>query len=115
MQKARMETSVAAYPTKYSSGYPDRFDSLADAQQWAQAFFTWYNHDHHHTGLGLFTPGDVHTGRAQELQVQRQAVLVAAYAAHPERFVRGPSAVPALPDAVWINPPLAQDSGVVDG
>ena len=35
----------------------------------------------------------------------RQAVLTAAYAAHPERFVRQPPIPPALPAAVWINAP----------
>ena len=98
--------SEAQFKTlKYAPGYPDRFGCLADARQWAQAFFTWYNHDHHHTGIGLFTPADVHTGRAAELWHQRQAVMQQAYAAHPERFVRGPSVPPALPAAVWINPP----------
>ena len=29
----------------------------------------------------------------------------AAYAAHPERFVRKPPQPPLLPHAVWINPP----------
>lgn len=98
--------SEAQFKTlKYAPGYPDRFGCLADARQWAQAFFTWYNHDHHHTGLALFTPADVHTGRAAERWHQRQAVMQQAYAAHPERFVRGPSVPPALPAAVWINPP----------
>ena len=98
--------SEAQFKTlKYAPGYPDRFGSLADARQWAQAFFTWYNHDHHHTGIGLFTPADVHTGRAAELWHKRQAVMQQAYAAHPERFVRGPATPPALPTAVWINPP----------
>jgi putative transposase len=32
-------------------------------------------------------------------------VLAAAYAAHPERFVRRPPAPKPLPTAVWINPP----------
>ena len=31
--------------------------------------------------------------------------MAAAYAAHPERFVRRPPAPPAVPAAVWINPP----------
>jgi hypothetical protein len=30
---------------------------------------------------------------------------VAAYAAHPERFVQGPPRLEILPHAVWINPP----------
>ena len=46
--------------------------------------------------------------------MQRQAVLTTAYAAHPERFVRGPSTVPALPDAVWINPPQLVDSAALN-
>jgi hypothetical protein len=33
--------SEAQFKTfKYAPGYPDRFGSLADARQWAQAFFT---------------------------------------------------------------------------
>jgi hypothetical protein len=31
--------------------------------------------------------------------------LTAAYAAHPERFVRQPPTPPALPAAAWINAP----------
>jgi putative transposase len=76
--------SEAQFKTlKYAPGYPDRFGSLADARQWAQTFFTWYNHEHHHTGIALFTPADVHTGRAAELWHKRQAVMQQAYAAHP--------------------------------
>lgn len=36
---------------------------------------------------------------------QRRAVLAAAYAAHPERFVRKPREPLAPPTAVWINRP----------
>jgi len=49
---------------KYCPTYPDRFGSVADARQWGQEFFTWYNDEHHHTGLALLTPADVHHGRA---------------------------------------------------
>ncbi len=105
--------SEAQFKTvKYAPGYPDRFGALAEARQWAQAFFTWYNHDHHHTGIGLFTPADVHTGRATERWQLRQAVMQQAYAAHPERFVRGPSSPPPVPAAVWINPPSAPAAGM---
>ena len=38
---------------------------------------------------------------------QRQAVLDLAYAAHPERFVKGLPTPPELPQDVWINPPQA--------
>ena len=33
--------------------------------------------------------------------------MLAAYAAHPERFVRGEPKRVQLPQAVWINPPRA--------
>ena len=35
----------------------------------------------------------------------RNTVLAAAFDRHPERFVHGLPTAPALPDAVWINPP----------
>jgi putative transposase len=59
----------------------------------------------HHSGIGLLTPATVHHGHAPAVRAARQEVLAAAYAAHPERFVRGHPQPPALPEAVWINPP----------
>ena len=53
----------------------------------------------------MMTPAAMHYGRAQELHAQRQAVLSAAYAAHPERFPKGPPHPWELPTAAWINPP----------
>jgi len=90
---------------KYCPTYPDRFGSVADARQWGEDFFQWYNQEHHHTGLALLTPADVHHGRAAAILAERQAILRRAYAAHPERFVKGAPLVPQLPAAVWINPP----------
>ena len=92
---------------KYRPDYPDRFASLDAARQWARSFFDWYNNQHHHTGLGLLTPAAVHTGQADTLRQQRQAVLQQAFAAHPERFVRGVPQPDKLPSTVWINPPQA--------
>ena len=94
---------------KYRPGFPERFDSLADARSWAREFFGWYNHDHRHSGLGLMTPATVHHGQAETVRQQRQQVLLAAYAAHPERFVRGVPTPPELPSEVWINKPRADD------
>jgi putative transposase len=66
---------------------------------------TWYNTEHHHRGLGLLTPHDVHFGLAEQRVAERAAVLTAAYAAHPERFPAGrPTPAPA-PIEVWITPP----------
>lgn len=98
--------SEAQFKTvKYHPRTPDRFGSIADARAWAQPLFAWYNHDHHHTGLALLTPAQVHHRRTGRVLAARQTVLAAAYAAHPERFVRGMPEPAAPPDAVWINPP----------
>ena len=90
---------------KYQPDYPDRFGGLVDARTWAQAFFPWYNTEHHHSGIGLMTPAAVHSGAAARLFAERQQTLNTAYAAHPERFVKGTPRPPVLPSAVWINPP----------
>jgi putative transposase len=98
--------SEAQFKTlKYQPDYPDRFGSLVDARTWAQTFFPWYNHEHHHSGIGFMTPAAIHYGEASRLFTARQQTLSAAYAAHPERFVKGRPIPPALPSAVWINPP----------
>ena len=90
---------------KYRPDFPERFESLAQAREFLRAFFAWYNLEHHHEGLALLTPHDVHYGLAAERLSQRARVLEAAYAAHPERFVRRPPTPALPPKAVWINEP----------
>jgi putative transposase len=98
--------SEAQFKTmKYRPNYPDRFESLDQARSWARAFFPWYNYEHHHTGLGLMTPAVVHYEHVDEVRAKRQCVLDDAYAAHPERFVKGRPTAPNAPDQVWINSP----------
>jgi putative transposase len=90
---------------KYRPDFPRRFASIEAARAHCQVFFPWYNQEHRHTGLGLHTAADIHYGRAQAVQAARADVLTAAFAAHPERFVRQPPAPPQLPAASWINRP----------
>jgi putative transposase len=92
---------------KYRPDFPDRFGSIEEARRFCQEFFSWYNHEHHHSGLQLLTPATVHYGQAEKLISNRQSVLDAAYQAHPERFVKRAPQHPGLPEAVWINPPAA--------
>ncbi len=73
---------------KYQPGFPAQFGGAADTRTWARPFFQWYNHDHHHSGIGLLTPATVHHGQATETLAARQQVLTATYLAQPERFVR---------------------------
>lgn len=103
--------SEAQFKTlKYHPEFPDRFGSVLDARAFCQKFFRWYNQEHRHSGIGLMTPAAVHTGQAHTIRQRRQAVLTAAYAAHPERFVHHAPEPPALPAAVWINKPAAEDA-----
>ena len=90
---------------KYRPAFPGRFGSIQDARAHCHGFFLWYNTEHHHSGLGLLTPYDVHYGLAEQRVSARAAVLTAAYTAHPERFPAGQPHPPARPVEVWINPP----------
>lgn len=90
---------------KYCPSFPERFATIQAAREFCTRFFNAYNHDHRHSGIAMLTPATVHTGRAQEVIAERQAVLDAAFNARPDRF-RGRRPVhPTLADAAWINPP----------
>ena len=98
--------SEAQFKTlKYRPAFPTRFGSIRDARAHCRGFFPWYNSQHHHAGLGLLTPADVHHGLAEQRVAARATVLATAYAAHPERFPGGLPHPPACPMEVWINPP----------
>jgi putative transposase len=90
---------------KYHPTFPERFGSIQDARAFCLRFFHWYNHEHHHGGIGLMTPWTVQTGRAEAVRDTRQAILNQAFQRHPQRFVCKPPQPPAPPNAVWINPP----------
>lgn len=94
---------------KYRPDFPDTFGSIADARAFCQRFFTWYNTEHHHSGIGWHHPIDVHYGHADTVHAARADVLSAAYARNPQRFVRKHPEPPALPAAAWINKPTDPD------
>jgi putative transposase len=94
---------------KHRPEFPERFDDIEHARTHRRAFFDWYNHAHRHSGIGLMTPAAVHHGQAQQLHTTRARVLEAAFAAHPERFVRKQPVPPELPTAAWINKPKEKE------
>jgi len=101
--------SEAQFKTlKYRPNFHDRFGCVEHARVFCSDFFSWYNTEHHHVGLGLHTPHDVHYGLAAAKRQQRAVVLAAAHQVHPERFVRGLPLPTDLPSAVWINPPARE-------
>jgi putative transposase len=90
---------------KYRPDFPERFGSIEDARSFCQRFFYWYNCLHHHSGIALLKPHDLHHGFAQMRQEARGIVLLHAYATHRHRFPHGPPRVAELPREVWINKP----------
>ncbi len=97
---------------KYRPKYPSRFGSIQDARAFAVDFFYWYNEEHRHSGIALYTPSDVHYGRVEQIRQDRQAALDAAYERHPKRFVNKPPKAALPPQAVWINPPIDSEKQV---
>ena len=90
---------------KYHPSFPGRFDDQGQAKNFCRSFFPWYNAEHRHGGISMLTPEQLHFGLADEIIARREAVLRAAWAAHPDRFVSGEPKPKPLPEAVWINPP----------
>ena len=98
--------SESAFKTlRYAPDFPGSFGSIEDARAFVGPFLDHYNHEHRHSGIGFHTPASVHLGTAVLVREQRALVLDAAYAAHPERFVRKRPTPPDLPGPAWINPP----------
>ena len=102
--------SEAQFKTlKYRPEFPARFGTIQQARTFCREFFDWYNRDHRHSGIGLHTPEDVHYLTAIATRRNRAQTLEAAHALFQERFPNGKPVPPALPEAVWINPPEKKD------
>jgi putative transposase len=104
--------SEAQFKTlKYRPDFPECFGSIQDARSFSQAFFSWYNQEHRHSGIAMMTPENVHYGRTDQVLTVRQQTLTRAYARNPERFVSKPPTTQQVPEAAWINPPASQSTG----
>ena len=101
--------SEAQFKTlKYRPDFPARFASIEHARAHCQVFFRWYNTVHRHSGIAMMTPYTVHYRHDARLTEERGVTLMAAFAAHPERF-KGVAPKPAqVPKSVWINPPIEE-------
>ncbi len=98
--------SEAQFKTlKYCPVFPDRFGSIQDARSFCRYFFNWYNKEHHHSGIALMMPEQVHYGMDSEIHTQRQQVLADAFDKFPNRFKNIKPIPQRVPERVWINPP----------
>ena len=83
--------SEAQFKTfKYCPAFPGEFGCLPDARAFSEVFFTYYNNEHRHSGIGLHTPASVHDGTATQIQARRAA-------GPPAGLRRQPRPVPAVP------------------
>ena len=91
---------------KFAPTFPERFGTLGDARAFMADFVVGYNHQHHHSGIGLHTPADVHYGHAIARAAERAVVLAEARGRNPERFATTEDPkILAVPATAWINKP----------
>ena len=89
---------------KYRPHYPSIFTDLDTARAWVNSYVPWYNQQHRHSGIALFTPSEVHDGSWAQRWLQRDDAHQAYYEAHPERFRNRPK-TPSPNPIVGINLP----------
>lgn len=106
--------SEAQFKTlKYCPQFPQYFGSIEDARLFCQNFFEYYNKEHHHSGIGLVTPEQLHYGLAQKVYDHRCLILKKAFDKNSNRFKGKTPKPPALPKAAWINKPKEKESDVI--
>lgn len=90
---------------KYRPDFPDRFGSIEDSRSFGRDFFPWYNNEHHHSGIAMLTPAEVHYGRGEEVLMARYHVMLEAFKSNPKRFNGHRPKLQEMPTEVWINKP----------
>jgi putative transposase len=89
---------------KYRPNYPGTFADIDHGRDFMLWYVPWYNAEHKHSGIALFSPNEVHDGTWQQAWARRNSIQQAYYDAHPERFRRRP-ATPLPAGIVGINLP----------
>lgn len=97
--------SEAGFRTmKYRPGYPKVFTDLSAAREYIAGYVHWYNHQHKHSGIALFSPTQVHDDTWRDAWKTRDTALQRYFHKHPERFHARPR-TPAPAEIVGINLP----------
>jgi putative transposase len=92
---------------KYCPTFPERFETLTDAEKFCCDFFNWYNNIHYHSGILFLKPFSVHFGESENILKERHQVLLSVYEKNPARFNHK---IPTLKKLkpVYINPPKTE-------
>lgn len=99
---------LSTEPAIAGKGGPQLGELRGSAGAFCEQFFTYYNHEHRHSGIALHTPASVHFGTAAQVRQHRRTTLHAAYNANPSRFRHRRPEPPKLPAAAWINQPSTE-------
>lgn len=89
---------------KYRPGYPKIFAELEAARDYVNEYVRWYNTEHKHSGIALFTPSQVADGSWEQLWVVRDEALQRYYEKNRTRYAARPI-TPKPADVVGINLP----------
>jgi transposase InsO family protein len=92
---------------KYRPGYPRVFKELQAARAYLAAYVPWYNTQHKHSGIALFSPAEVHDGSWKDVWKKRDHALQRYYNKNPERFHQRPT-TPAPAGHAGINLPASE-------
>ncbi len=98
---------------KYRPNYPGTFETIDQARAYIDWYVPWYNDNHKHSGIALFSPDEVHDGTWRESWARRERTQQAYYQQHPERFNQPPR-TPTPSGIVGINLPKTEDHAGTD-
>lgn len=87
---------------KHRKHFPGIFDDLEQARDYVDTYTAWYNGHHRHSGIGLYTPNEVHDRTWRQTHARRQTALDTYYLKNPGRFRDHPTAQTA-PEWSGIN------------
>ena len=90
---------------KYRPNYqPKGFETLEAARQWVHQFVTWYNTEHHHSGINFLTPAQRHSSDfGLNILEKRKDLYETAKQAHPKRWTKETRDW-SIEDTVFLNP-----------
>lgn len=101
--------SEAGFRTmKYRPGYPKVFEDLEAARSYLATYVSWYNDEHKHSGIALFSPSEVGDGTWKAAWTSRDRALQSYHERHPERFHARPH-TPRPAEKVGINLPAEKE------
>ena len=73
---------------KYRPSYPSKFETIEQAKEWVVVFVSWYNTEHHHSGIKFVTPEERHTGLDIKILKKRTETYEKAKLENPKRWAK---------------------------